>query len=145
MERKQLYWEDVKLEQEIPTSYSLKLDATRMVLQVSGTQDYYQVHHDRDFAHAQGIPDPFFNTGFISAALGRLLTDWIGPEGFLRKFKLEMRKMNLLGDTMTVKGKVTDKYIRDGENYVEADVWCETESQAVTTPCKATLTLPSRE
>ena len=145
MERKQLYWEDVKLGQEIPTSYSLKLDATRMVLQVSGTQDYYQVHHDRDFAHAQGVPDPFFNTGFISAALGRLLTDWISPEGCLSKFRMEMRKMNLLGDTMTVNGKVTDKYIRDGEHYVEADVWCETDSQGVTTPCKATLILPSRD
>lgn len=144
MERKQLYWEDVKLGQEIPTSYSLKLDPTRMVLQVSGTQDYYQVHHDRDFAHAQGVPDPFFNTGFISATLGRLLTDWIGPEGCLRKFRMEMRRMNLLGDTMTVNGKVTDKYVRDEEHYVEAEVWCETDTQGVTTPCKATMVLPSR-
>jgi len=144
MERKQLYWEDVEVGQEIPTSYSLKLDATRIVLQVSGTQDYYQVHHDRDFAQAQGVPDIFVNTGFLTATLGRLLTDWMGPEGWLRKFRLEMRKMNLLGDTLTMKGEVTDKYVQNGDHRVEADVWCETDREGVTTPCKATLILPSR-
>lgn len=144
MERKQLYWEDVEVGQEIPTSYSLKLDMTRLCLQVSGTQDYYPVHHDRDFAHTQGVPDSFVNTGFLTAASGRLLTDWIGPEGWLHKFRIEMRRMNLLGDTMTVKGKVTDKYVQNGDHYVEADVWCETDREGVTTPCKATLILPSR-
>jgi len=144
MERKQLYWEDVEVGQEIPTSYSLKLDMTRLCLQVSGTQDYYPVHHDRDFAHTQGVPDSFVNTGFLTAASGRLLTDWIGPEGWLHKFRIEMRRMNLLGDTLTVKGKVTDKYVQNGDHYVEADVWCETDREGVTTPCKATLILPSR-
>jgi len=144
MERAQLYWEDVQIGQDIPTSYTLKLDATRFVLQVSGTQDYYPVHHDRDFARSQGVPDIFMNTGFLTAATGRLLTDWMGPEGRLCKYRIEMRRMNLLGDTMTVKGKVTGKYLREGKHYVEADLWCETDGQGITTPCKATLLLPSR-
>ena len=144
MERKQLFWEDVEVGQEIPTSFSLKLDMTRFVLQVSGTQDYYPVHHDRDFAKAQGVPDIFMNTGFITAATGRLITDWIGPEGWLSKYKIEMRRMNLLGETMTVKGKVTDKYEKNKDHYVEADVWCETGVQGITTPCKATVILPTR-
>jgi len=118
MERKQLYWEDVKVGEEIPTSFSLKLDMTRFVLQVSGSQDYYPVHHDRDFAKAQGVPDVFMNTGFLTAATGRLLTDWIGTEGWLCKYKIEMRRMNLLGETMTVKGKVTDKYEKNKDHYV---------------------------
>ena len=143
MERKQIYWEDVEVGQEIPTSYSLKIDMTRMVLQVSGTQDYYAVHHDRDFAHAQGVPDIFLNTGFLTAAVGRVLTDWIGTEGWLKKFRIEMRRMNMLGDTLWVKGKVTDKYIENGEHYVEADVWCENERDGVSTPCKASVIRPS--
>ena len=78
MESKQLYWEDVEVGQDIPTAYSLKLDMTRFFMQVSGTQDYYPVHHDRDFARGQGVPDIFMNTGFLTAAVGRLITDWIG-------------------------------------------------------------------
>ena len=82
MERKQIYWEDVEVGQDIPTGYSLKLDMTRMVMQVSGTQDYYAVHHDRDFARSQGVPDIFLNTGFLTAAAGRLLTiGWAQKDG----------------------------------------------------------------
>ena len=143
MERKQIYWEDVEVGQEIPTVYSLKIDMTRIVMQVSGTQDYYAVHHDRDFARSQGVPDIFLNTGFLTAAAGRLLTDWIGTEGWLKKFRIEMRRMNLLGDTMWVKGKVIDKYVDKGEHCVDAHVWCETDSEGISTPCKATVILPS--
>lgn len=144
MNREQIYWEDIEVGQEIPTSYSLALNMTRVCLQVSGTQDYYQVHHDRDFARAQGVPDIFMNTGFLTAAVGRLLTDWIGLDGWLKKFRIEMRKMNLLGDTMTVKGVVTDKRVEDGEHLVDADVWCETTGQGITSPCKATVSLPTK-
>ncbi|MCP4682743.1 MAG: hypothetical protein GY864_10455 [Desulfobacterales bacterium] len=144
METRQIYWEDVEVGQEIPTGYTLKLDITRFFMQVSGTQDYYPVHHDRDFAQAQGVPDIFVNTGFLTAAAGRLLTNWIGSEGWLKKFRIEMRKMNLYGDTMSVKGKVTGKRIENKEHYIEADVWCETDRQGITTPCKATIILPTR-
>jgi acyl dehydratase len=97
MEREQIYWEDVEVGQEIPTGYSMELDMTRFFKQVSGTQDYYPVHHDREFARSQGVPDIFMNTGFLTAAVGRLVTDWIGLEGRLKKFRIEMRKMNLYG------------------------------------------------
>ena len=145
MERVQAYWDDVEVGKEIPTGYTMKVDWTRIALQVSGTQDYYRVHHDREFAHAQGVPDMFLNTGFLTAAVGRLITDWIGPDGWLRKCKVEMRKMNLFGDTLTLKGKVTDKYVKDGDHYVDADVWCETDREGVTTPCKATIILPTKK
>ncbi|MFO7963965.1 MAG: MaoC/PaaZ C-terminal domain-containing protein [Desulfobacterales bacterium] len=144
MERKQLWWEDVVVGQDIPTEYALKLDMTRIMLQVSGTQDYYPVHHDPEFAKTQGVPDVFVNTGFLTAATGRLLTDWIGPEGRLCRYRIEMRKMNFLGDTMTVKGKVTGKYAQNENHYVDTEIWCETDRQGITTPCTATVLLPSR-
>ena len=145
MTQKQLYWEDVEVGQDIPNSYTLKLDITRFVLQVSGTQDYYPVHHDREFAKIQGAPDAFVNTGFLTAATGRLITYWIGPEGWLSKYSIQMRQMNLFGDTMTVKGKVTDKYVKEKDHFVEADVWCETDLMGITSPCKATIRLPVKK
>lgn len=145
MKRKQLYWEDVTVGMEIPTGYSLELDMTRFVLQVSGTQDWYPVHHDRDFARSQGVPDIFMNTGFLTAATGRLITDWITPGGRLKKYAIQMRKMNLLGETMHVRGKVTAKYIDGEDHMVEAEVWCETEGQGITTPCTATVILPPQK
>lgn len=142
MERKQLYWEDVETGQKIP-GFSLKINATRIVLQVSGSQDYYPVHHDKDFAKSTGLEDVFVHTRFLQTALGRVISDWTGPEGWLSKFKMKMQKMIVPGDLMTCQGKVTAKYIKDGTHYVECDVWAENQREVATT-AQTVITLPSK-
>ena len=81
------HWEDVAEGDEI-AGFALAMTPTLIVDQVSGSQDYNLMHHDRDFARAQGAPDMYLNTGFVEALLGRLVTDWMGPEGWLRKLRL---------------------------------------------------------
>src|SRR5881296_3715502 len=75
-------WEDVVAGDALD-GFSLPLTMTRMVQQVSGTQDFYPVHHDSAFARDGGHADIFINTGFIRAALCRLATDWRAAQGFL--------------------------------------------------------------
>jgi len=142
--KKQVSWDGVEIGQEIP-GYSLKVDATRIVLQVDGSQDYYPIHHDVEFARSSGLPDIVMNTGFMQACFNRLICSWIGDEGWLRKFRMEMRRMNIPGDTMTFKGKVTKKYVADGEHCVELDISCGNEREGITTLCQATVFLPSRK
>jgi acyl dehydratase len=57
-------WEAVREGEEIE-GFSLELTETRMVAQFSGTQDFYPIHHDRDFARQAGHKDIFVNTAFI--------------------------------------------------------------------------------
>lgn len=140
---KQIYFEDVVEGQEIP-GYSLLLDPLRMHLQTSGTADFHRIHHDEEWARKQGAEHMFVNTGFTGAALSRVLTDWIGDEGWLQNFEMPMRKMNHPGDTMTMKGKVVKKYMQDGQGYVECEVWAENQRVGVTTPGKAIVILPLR-
>ena len=142
--RPQVYFEDVKEGDELPTSYSLHLDELRMHLQTSGTQDYHRQHHDVEFARKQGQPNAFINTGFYHAALSRVVTDWMGDEGWLQIFSMQMRKMNYPQDTMTMKGKITKKYIKDSQGYVECEVWAENQREGVTTPGSAIVILPLR-
>ena len=140
----QIYFEDVKEGEELSTNYSLFLDELRMHLQTSGTQDYHRQHHDAEFARKQGQPNAFINTGFYHAALSRIVTDWMGDEGWLQKFSMQMRKMSYPGDTITVKGKVTKKYAKEGKGYVECEIWVENQREGVTTPGSATVILPLR-
>src|SRR5581483_9189148 len=104
----QRYWDDVVEGDELP-GFDLYLSETKMVEQVSGSQDFYAVHHDREFARSGGHPDIFFNTGFTRAALGRLLTDYAGVDGWVRRLQYAMRRMNRPGDTLKVRGKVVKK------------------------------------
>ncbi len=137
------YWEDASEGEEVQ-GFSLPLTMTRMVLQVSGTQDFYPLHHDREFARAGGHGDIFINTGFIRGLLCRLVGEWAGDAGFIRKLSFEMRRPHLLGDTIAVRGRVTRRW-RDGERgAVDLDVWIENPRDGVATPGRATVWLPSR-
>jgi len=140
---KQLYYEEVEVGQEIQ-GFSLELDSLRMSLHTSGSQDFNPPHQDVEYVRSTGVPDIFVNTGFIRASLERVLTDWIGDEGWLRKLSFRMIRMNMPGDIMTCKGKVTNKYIEENVHYVECDVWVENQREGVSAPCKATVTLPSK-
>ncbi|HET8533556.1 MAG TPA: hypothetical protein VFO08_20560 [Methylomirabilota bacterium] len=132
-------WEDVREGEELP-GFSLQLTATRMVLQVSGTQDVYPVHHDQAFARSAGHADIFVNTAFIRGCLCRVLTDWMGAGGFLRSLRFQMRKPNLIGETIAVRGRVKKKR---PEGLVDLEVWIEG-AGGVTVPATATVALPAR-
>jgi acyl dehydratase len=140
----QRYWDDVSEGDELP-GFELYLSETKMVEQVSGSQDFYAVHHDREFARSGGHPDIFFNTGFTRAALGRLLTDYAGVDGWVRRLQYAMRRMNRPGDTLKVRGKVVKKYIADdGAPVVDIDLGIENQREGVATPATATVMLPKR-
>ncbi len=139
----QRYWEDVQ-EGQVLSGFALELTMTRMVQQVSGTQDFYPVHHDRKFARSGGHPDIFVNTAFTRAALCRLLTDWAGSAGFVKRLGFQMRRYHLLGDTMQVRGKVVKKRREDGTGAVDLEIWAENAREGIATPGSATVHLPFR-
>jgi len=141
--RPQPCWEDVTVGQELP-GFSLEINPRRAFLSVSGSQDWYPSHFDPAFARKSGHDGIFMTTGFTQAALVRVITDWMGDDGFLRKLRFEMRRQQRPGDTMVCRGRVTAKYERDGQGWVELDVWAENEREGITTPATAVVILPRR-
>jgi len=141
--RTQPYFEDVQIGDELPP-VELAITPKRLHLQTSGSQDWYPVHFDPAFAHKSGHPDVFMNTGFLQAALVRLITDWMGDAGLLRRLKFEMRRQHRPGDTMIVRGRVAGKAERDGQACVDLEVWAENEREGIATPGEATVVLPLR-
>jgi len=140
---KQVYFNEVKVWQDIPTISRGPLGVTDLILAASAVRDYYPGHHDREFAKAQGAPDIFINTHFTLGLLHRVVEGWMGPEGFVRKVRFRMVAMNMPGDTIVGKGKVTRKYQQDGVNLVEIDVWLENQ-RGVTTTAAFTVALPEK-
>ncbi|HEV8573726.1 MAG TPA: hypothetical protein VGR43_03360 [Dehalococcoidia bacterium] len=141
MNRPQRFWDEVEVGEEI-VGFALDITSRRVFLQVSGSQDWYPVHFDRRFAEKGGHSDVFVNTGFLQAALVRVITDWMGDDGFLKKLRFEMRRQQRPGDTMVCRGKVMAKSAHT--NGVELEVWAENEREGVTTPGTATVILPRR-
>ena len=85
------------------------VDATLVVLGALASRDWRPMHHDRDFAiHRNGVKDIFLNTPNQAAWFERYVTDWTGPTGRLGRMKFRMKGSVFPGDTMVMRGTVTD-------------------------------------
>jgi acyl dehydratase len=76
--------------------------------------------------------------------LGQFMTDWMGDGGTLKRLSCRIRHPSIMGDSNFVKGKVTGKYVRDGEHLVDCEIRVENQAGLVTAPGEATVALPSR-
>lgn len=140
----QIYWEDVQESMELPTL--VKHPTSRQLVKWAGASgDYYEGHYDKDFALAKDLPGPMVHGRLVTSMLGQLVMDWIRELGTLKKLACQFRGINLPGQELKVKGKVTKKYVKDGEHFVECDVWAENPQGQVTTLGNATVVLPSAE
>lgn len=138
---RQVWFEDVAIGDELP-EVSLAITHKRLHMQTSGSQDWYPVHFDLAYAQKSGHPDVFMNTGWIQAALVRVISDWMGDSGFLRRLTFEMRRQHRPGDTVLARARVVGRH--EGAASVDLEVWLENEREGVATPGQATVELPRR-
>ena len=94
------------------------ITATRIVAGALASRDYQDVHHDRDLAVARGSKDIFMNILTTNGWVGRFVTDWAGPEAWLRAVEIRLGAPNHPGDTMTLTGRVVAK----GDGLVTVEV-----------------------
>jgi acyl dehydratase len=140
---KQIYYEDIAVGSEIPSL--VKHPTTRQLVMWAGAStDFYEIHYDKDFAQGNGLPGVIVHGQLSCGFLGQLITDWIGEEGSIKKLTCSYKGMNFPGEALACKGKVTKKYIEDGEHYVESDIWVENPEGERTVLGIAVVTLPAR-
>ena len=99
-------WTDLAVGAELPTLV-LDITATHIAAGAIATRDFMPVHHDRDYAQAQGAPDIFMNILSTNGFVGRFITDWAGPDAILKKVGIRLGAPNYPGDTMTMTGTVS--------------------------------------
>jgi hypothetical protein len=108
----------VEVGDELP---ALVIDVTATVI-VSGaiaSRDYMPVHHDREYAQAQGAPDIFMNILSDTGYCSRFLTDWAGPDARIRRIAIKLGVPVHPGHTMTYTGHVTGVRDDGDETVVE--------------------------
>jgi acyl dehydratase len=84
--------------------------------------------------------------GLAAASEGlvcHLATNWMGDDGFLKKLECRQHRLNHLGDVSWMKGKVTRKYIENGEHLVDLEVYCQNQVNINHMDGKATVQLLS--
>ena len=139
----QVFYEDIEAGSEIPPM--VKHPTTMQLVKFAGASgDYYQIHYDKDFAQANGLPGVIVHGWLTLSFLGQLVTDWIGEGGTLVKLGGNYRGILFPGEDVVCRGTVTRKYIEEGKHFVEARIWAENPKGERTTPGSALVILPSR-
>ena len=101
-------------------------------------------HSSDSIARAQGLPRAIVSGIHIQALLGKSVCDWMGDDGFLRVLDCRCRKPLYYGDLSIQRGRVTDKFEKDGKHYVTLEMEAVRQDGTVHTTAQAVVQLPSR-
>ncbi len=102
--------------------------------------------YDNELAAGGGVPGCFLFGNTAGYQMGRLVSNWMGDDGELRRMKWRHMKLTQIGDCNVVRGRVLDKRVENGEHIVEIDAWVENLCRGnVSESGRITVSLPTRQ
>lgn len=119
----------------------LPVTSTLIVAGAIASRDFMPVHHDREYAQAQGAPDMFMNILSTNGYVSRFITDWAGPEAWIRNIKIRLGVPAVPNQVLRFTGEVLSKSEQRDECVLEVSVIASNELGAHATG-SVLLTLP---
>ena len=113
-------WNEIRVG-DVITPLVIDVTATVIAAGAIATRDLMPVHHDREYANAQGAPDIFMNILSDTAYCSRFLTDWAGPDARVTRIAIRLGVPVFPGHTLTYTGAVTGVSTTDSEGLVEVE------------------------
>ncbi len=133
-------WERLEVGHEL-TRLDIEMSPTVVVAGAIATRDFMPVHHDRDYANAQGAPDIFMNILSDTGYCSRFLTDWAGPEARITRLAIRLGVPAFPGHPLVYTGEVRG-LSKDGNEGVVEVTFRATNDLGEHVSGEATLTLP---
>ena len=96
---------------------TIDVTPTFVISTALATRDFQDVHHDRDKAVQRGSKDIFLNILTTTGLVQRFVTDWAGPDAFVRSVAIKLGVPCYAGETLTFSGHVAEQ--RGSEATVE--------------------------
>lgn len=92
---------------EVLPAFDLDVTSTVIVAGAIASRDFMPVHHDAEFARAQGAPDLFMNILTTNGYVARYVTDWAGPAAHLRRIDIRLGAPCVPGKVLRFSGRVS--------------------------------------
>jgi hydroxyacyl-ACP dehydratase HTD2-like protein with hotdog domain len=143
MTPKQIYFEDVQIDDEIPTMVKNPTPA-QLFMYSAISWNVHRIHYDKEYAKSEGHPEVLVHGPLQGAFLGHFMTDWIGPLGTLKKIGWSNRGRAFPGHPFIMKGTVKAKRVEGDQQLLECDIRAENEAGEPVALGSATVALPGR-
>ena len=141
----QVYFEDVSVGDAIPQREYGPLTIVDTVRWAGLQENWQHLHFDRDNVRERNGLKTFIASGaYRQALLMRMLTDWIGPLGQLRKLSLRHLHPTFEGDMIRYSGKVVEKSASATPSWVACDLEGKNQNDRQILTGRCTLILPLR-
>jgi acyl dehydratase len=165
------YWEDVNPGDEIKPIVCGPITVWDQVLEMVGRGAFFSnvrevrkssprfvrvdpvtgVTHNRSemylvdkIARLVGHPMARIGRDLMEQVLCRMVTNWMGDDGFLRVFTFQQDAVIPIGDAFFCRGKVINKRVENGEYLVDLRIWIESSRGFIAASGMATVSLFSR-
>lgn len=99
---------------------------------------------DEEAARRDGLAGPILPGPMSQAFLSQLLTDWAGPQGWLRSLDVNFRRPTRHGEPLKCIGLITDKQDEGDKTLVLLDVFIEDPRGDRPTQGVAEVLIPAR-
>lgn len=144
MER-QIFFEDVSVGDLIPPREFGPLTIVDTVRWAGLQENWQHLHYDRDHVRQHNGLRTFIASGaYRQALLMRMLTDWIGPRGWLKKISIRHTYSTFEGDLMRFAAKIREKSDDCSENWIICDLEGTNQKNRQILTGHCTLLLPKR-
>jgi acyl dehydratase len=144
MER-QIFFDDVSVGDLIPPRQFGPLTIVDTVRWAGLQENWQHLHYDRDHVRQHNGLRTFIASGaYRQALLMRMLTDWIGPCGWLKKIGIRHTYSTFEGDLMRFAGKIREKSADSLENWILCDLEGTNQENRQILIGHCTLILPCR-
>jgi len=122
---RQLYFEAVKVGDELPPLVKPPVDRLQIARYVGAAGDWNPLYIDEPHAKASGFPSAFAPGMIALGFLGELTTDWVRGAR-LRKLQGRFVKIVWPNDVLTARGRVSDRRFEPGGAYgIDIEIWAE--------------------
>jgi acyl dehydratase len=122
---RQLYFEAVKVGDELPPLVKPPVDRLQIARYVGAAQDWNPLSIDEPYAKNAGFPSALAPGMIAMGFLAELVVDWVRGAR-LRRFQARFVKIIWPGDVLTARGRVVDRRFEESGRYaVEIEVWAE--------------------
>jgi len=142
---KQLYFEDVSVGMDLPSLTKGPMTTAHIMRWSATMENWHKIHYDTPFAvNHDKLPGVLLNGSFKQQWLAQLLKDWVGVNGWVWKMNYQFRAMNLVGEKLTIWGKVTGVRKAPDFGLVDVDIGIVNQEGKESTPGNATVAVPYR-
>jgi acyl dehydratase len=138
---RQLYFEAVKVGDELPPLVKPPVDRLQIARYVGAAGDWNPLYIDEPHAKASGFPSAFAPGTIGMGFLAELATDWTRGAR-LKKLSSRLVKFIWPGDVLTARGRVVERRFEAGDAYtMDLELWAENQRGELVTRGLATYQL----